>query len=274
VARHAFISYSRSDGAYVQALAAHLRANGVEVWLDDGIDVGSRWVDVIRGQVDTCAAFVLVMSPESERSTWVAREVERAEARNRPILPLLLAGQPFETLRSLQYETVTHAAMPSDRFVARLRTLTAPPAPRADLGPPLGAFASALTTLAPARRWQRPRPRPLASWQTAYLWLVLAGVVAEVGLLAIEFDRFWASTARTPIVYALLIAAGWAIITLARHTFTHTRAVAMGAILLYVPSVLYQETSLAGLAVGAAFLTFGIGVIRLCSPVFFGKAAR
>jgi hypothetical protein len=54
----------------------------------------------------------------------VARELERAEARSKPILPLLLIGEPFESLRGLQYESVADSQKPSRRFIGRLRALT------------------------------------------------------------------------------------------------------------------------------------------------------
>jgi hypothetical protein len=139
------VSYSHVDSAYVRALVTKLRGFGFDVWVDDGIDVGSEWITIVRGKVDSCAAFVLVMTPEAERSTWVARELERAETRGKPILPILLHGEPFDSLSMLHYDDVTARQMPSDRFVRRLRSL-APAGPQT----PRVFYETPATTKTPA----------------------------------------------------------------------------------------------------------------------------
>jgi hypothetical protein len=100
---HIFISYRHGrDGAYVDALAAHLERGGLRVWFDREIVAGDRWIGLIRERVDTCAALVVVMTPDAEQSEWVAREIERADELRKPILPLLLEGRPFFRLGDLQ----------------------------------------------------------------------------------------------------------------------------------------------------------------------------
>ncbi|MBB5870046.1 hypothetical protein F4553_003425 [Allocatelliglobosispora scoriae] len=149
MAGHVFISYSRRDGTYVRRLVDHLRSAGVEVWLDgDGIDYGDRWATVISERVDTSAVFVPVMSPASEGSEWVERELVRAQDGGRPIMPILLSGRPFFRLNATQFEDVTGDRMPQDRFVAKLRTL----APAADSAPQVPARP------APAVTPRRSRP--------------------------------------------------------------------------------------------------------------------
>jgi hypothetical protein len=129
VAGHAFISYSREDSAYVHQLVAYLEARGVPVWRDDGVDYGDRWAEVVQAQVDSCAVFVLVMSPASAGSAWVEREIARAEQQRRPIAPMLLAGRPLFRVGNIQYVDVTGGVMPPERFVEGLRRLTSPTAP-------------------------------------------------------------------------------------------------------------------------------------------------
>lgn len=133
---HIFISYSHGDTEYVRQLVAFLRGYGHDVWMDEGIDIGSQWISVIRGQVDTCAAIVPVMTPAADGSTWVARELERADAFDRPILPLLLEGQPLASIAGVQFEDVRGGRMPSQRFLDRLASVAAahtarPPVPSA-----------------------------------------------------------------------------------------------------------------------------------------------
>ena len=53
VTGHVFISYSRSDTAYVADLSRFLEVAGVPVWIDTHLDYGDRWEAVVRDQVDS-----------------------------------------------------------------------------------------------------------------------------------------------------------------------------------------------------------------------------
>lgn len=129
---HVFISYRHGDEVpYVQRLADHLTNEGVSVWFDREIVTGDRWDRVIRSKIDTCAALVVLMTPQAEESDWVAREIDQAELMHKPIFPLLLDGRRFFRLANLQYEDVTGARMPRPSFVARLRAISAGEPPSA-----------------------------------------------------------------------------------------------------------------------------------------------
>lgn len=131
-----FVCYShRGDREYVEALTEYLTSAGLSVWFDREIATGDRWESVIRAQIDSCAALIVVMSPEAEDSDWVSREIHRAETKGKPIVPLLLRGEPFFRLSNIHFADVTSGAMPSEAFVAQLQRLTVtsptPPAPEA-----------------------------------------------------------------------------------------------------------------------------------------------
>src|SRR5215470_14659497 len=120
---HIFISYSRVDREYAERLVAHLTAAGLPVWVDHNLDYGDRWGTVIRERIDSCAVFMPIMTPDADGSPWVAREIIRAEAKGKLIIPLLLAGEVFFRLADMQYEDVRGAAMPSPSFVSRLKDM-------------------------------------------------------------------------------------------------------------------------------------------------------
>src|SRR5262249_21574416 len=121
---HVFVSFShRRDGGYTRRLAAFLAEAGIPVWFDQEIITGHRWASVIREHIDLCAAFIVIMTPEAEESDWVGREVTHAEKKGKPILPLLLRGEPFFSLANIQHEAVTGGAMPGPQFIQRLRDL-------------------------------------------------------------------------------------------------------------------------------------------------------
>jgi hypothetical protein len=95
VAGDVFISYSRVDQDYVDALAAHLQQRGIAVWYDQTMGAADRFEQLIEKRIDDCSAFVVVMSPETRSSSWVSVEISHASLRRKPILPLLLRGDPF-----------------------------------------------------------------------------------------------------------------------------------------------------------------------------------
>jgi formylglycine-generating enzyme required for sulfatase activity len=120
MAGHVFVSYSRKDQAYARKLANELRWRDFEVWMDDRIDYGDRWWRTIVQAIRTCAAFVVVMTPDSERSEWVEREVMLALDEEKPIFPLLLRGEKNPLIGNRHYADVTDGQMPPQDFYDRL----------------------------------------------------------------------------------------------------------------------------------------------------------
>ena len=118
---HVFISYDRDDQTYARQLADDMRRHDVEVWLDDRIDFGDRWWQTTVEFVRTCVAFVVVMTPESEASKWVEREILLAEREEKPIFPLLLRGKGHALLIEMQYADVAGGRMPPKAFYDRLQ---------------------------------------------------------------------------------------------------------------------------------------------------------
>jgi membrane protein YdbS with pleckstrin-like domain len=174
MAGHVFISYShRNDGTYVANLAKHLTRAGFTVWYDKEIVSGNRWTSVIQHMVDTCAALIVVMTPEADRSEWVDNEISQARHRGRPILPLLLRGERFFTLATTHYEDVTGGRMPSAAFLRRLREL---------VGEPDTAPDSAPAHVAEARDRTQAPENPIGNDEDVVLnlrkhWLSLVGPV-------------------------------------------------------------------------------------------------
>lgn len=119
-----FISYSRNDEDYVKRLEAYLEGNGFSVWIDKGaISYGDQWMRQIKLALEGCAAYVVVMSPDSENSQWVQRELHYAEEHEKPIFPLLRSGKIWFQLGTTQVLDVTDDRMPPEAFLARLATV-------------------------------------------------------------------------------------------------------------------------------------------------------
>jgi formylglycine-generating enzyme required for sulfatase activity len=115
-----FISYSHKDRDYARRLADSLAACGIEAWIDDRIDYGSRWPHVIQDQVDRCGAFGVVMTPASFHSDWVQSELAYAVRKGKPIYPLLLEGEIWLSVAARQVVRVTGGVLPEAEFYSSL----------------------------------------------------------------------------------------------------------------------------------------------------------
>ncbi|MES9990597.1 MAG: TIR domain-containing protein [Candidatus Thiodiazotropha sp.] len=84
-----FISYSRKDLAFVEALKQRLESQQLTVWVDiDGLYAGEEfWPEVTRA-IDAAAAFIFVISPHSANSHFCKKEAEWAAAGGKRIIPL------------------------------------------------------------------------------------------------------------------------------------------------------------------------------------------
>jgi hypothetical protein len=117
-----FISYSRKDQDYVKNLISAFDERGLPVWLDDRIDYGSAWQQVIEKHLRACQVFVLVMTPRSYESHWVQCELSCALELKKPIFPLLLEGERWFSVAAIQVVDVKGGAIPPDRFFQAVST--------------------------------------------------------------------------------------------------------------------------------------------------------
>ena len=118
---HIFISYSHKDTTYAHGLAEHLRNMSFDTWIDERLDYGSQWPHEIQRQLDSCDAFILIMTPRSFASDWVQSELQRAKRKLKPIFPLLLEGdEPWLSVESTQYYDVRGGVFPDDRFYSAI----------------------------------------------------------------------------------------------------------------------------------------------------------
>lgn len=118
---HIFISYSRFDRDYADQLADSLLSQGYNVWIDtDQLRASEDWWKSIVLALKTCEAFIVIMTPHSDRSRWVQRELTLALKYDKPVFPLLLEGDPetdnWLLLVRTQIHTVIDGQMPGSSF--------------------------------------------------------------------------------------------------------------------------------------------------------------
>ena len=117
---HIFISYSHKDKDYVHKLQAALQIEGFDVWIDERIDYGREWPKVIQENLDSCGAFIVVMSKNAYESDMVQNEVARAREKKKHILSLLLDGENWLIFQAKQYVDVRGEKLPPSQFYEKL----------------------------------------------------------------------------------------------------------------------------------------------------------
>src|SRR5512133_694353 len=124
---HIFISYSHKDSEYAHRLADSLQSQGFDVWIDARLDYGSHWPVELQKQLDSCDAFILIMSPHSYDSEWVQSELQRAKRKLKPIFPLLLDGdETWLSVESTQYYDVRQGRVPDAKFFSDISNVVLP----------------------------------------------------------------------------------------------------------------------------------------------------
>ena len=115
-----FISHSELDSKFAVRLAADLRNEGCDVWLDKWeISPGDKLVERIEEGLAGAEVFLLLLSPESvvspwvdyERQAWLAMQIAdertaRAERRSprRTLIPVLYRDSEIPTfLQAIRY---------------------------------------------------------------------------------------------------------------------------------------------------------------------------
>jgi len=88
-----FLSHSAKDRSFVVRLAAFLRQHKIPYWYSAHHIAGAnQWHDEIGRALRKCDWFLIVLSPDSVKSTWVKRELLYALQNDRysgRIIPLL-----------------------------------------------------------------------------------------------------------------------------------------------------------------------------------------
>lgn len=95
-----FVSYSRADTAQQRKIVAELRARGVNVWVDtENLVPGSpAWEREIERSIRGASGVIVLLSPDSNNSQWVRREISFAEENDKPIFPVHITGDENDSI--------------------------------------------------------------------------------------------------------------------------------------------------------------------------------
>lgn len=89
-----FMSYSREDTAKQRRIIKELRERGVEIWVDiENLTPGTpTWEREIERAIREAMGIIVLLSPESNNSEWVRREISFGEQHRKRIFPVLIEG--------------------------------------------------------------------------------------------------------------------------------------------------------------------------------------
>ena len=83
-----FISYSSIDYKTAMMIRNVLEENEIVCWMaPESIPMGGDYSNEIPEAIETCDAFLLVLSQKSQLSNWVPKELDLAITYNKPIIP-------------------------------------------------------------------------------------------------------------------------------------------------------------------------------------------
>src|SRR5579864_1500598 len=159
-----FISFARSDSAFVDRLEADLRQHGRHPWVDRrGLEAGSKWRQELQEAVDRARVVLVVLSPEAVASEYVQKEYGYALDEGKVVIPLYYRAckVPMD-LRGIQGIDFQHSY---EQGLAALLEALREQRERASLGSnPTGPDAPA------GHPWNVPFPRnPYFTGRTALL---------------------------------------------------------------------------------------------------------
>jgi TolB protein len=90
-----FMSYSREDTVKQRRVIKELRERGINIWVDiENLTPGTpTWEREIERAIRASTGLVVLLSPESNNSEWVRREISFGEQHRKRIFPVLIEGE-------------------------------------------------------------------------------------------------------------------------------------------------------------------------------------
>jgi TIR domain len=130
-----FISYTQKDGEIAASLATRLHDAGVTCFMADrSILVAAEWEPTLREALRSSQRVLLLITPRSKASLWVAAEAGAAWVLQKELIPVLMFVEPgelFEPIRKFQARVAETPqqlhSLVSELVSSRRRKLSEPP---------------------------------------------------------------------------------------------------------------------------------------------------
>jgi TIR domain-containing protein/uncharacterized protein DUF2628 len=170
-AGHVFVSHSSDNRAVAGELAAFLEKRGVRVWIAPrDVRPGGDYSEELQQAIESCAAFVVLVTDMANKSPYVRAETEMAFSNHKPIFPVRISDiQPASGLALfLKIRHWTDAYGPDksaslERLTRELQTLSAPAPPPEAAPVAAPPPSSPPSPSSPPPRQPAPPPAPAAA---------------------------------------------------------------------------------------------------------------
>ncbi len=98
-----FLSYSHLDSAIAKHLASQLESAGVKCFMaEKDIGAGELWESTIRTAIQEVDRMVLLITPRSKNSLWVAAEAGAAWALEKELIAAMMFVEPKELMEAIK----------------------------------------------------------------------------------------------------------------------------------------------------------------------------
>jgi formylglycine-generating enzyme required for sulfatase activity len=118
-----FISYSKRDLDYALRVSEYLNEQHIDTWLFDVQYSNGRWWDEIVSAIYHSAAVLPILTPESQTSRWVRREIDLGFYWQKPVFSILLEGELHLPLSGVLDVVKPQSRMPSSHFMDGLKAM-------------------------------------------------------------------------------------------------------------------------------------------------------
>lgn len=170
-----FISYSRTDSAFIDRMEADLRAYGFDTWVDrQHLEGGTDWARLIEQEILTRETLVVSLSPDAVTSTWVRREITFALNAGKHVIPIIVRPVERVPIEIIEKQYIDlhgdYARGLQELRVALLKTRTLPAPPLAAHAPqPLLAIPDVSDPLKGLVTIPAPPPAPNPDLNAAFM---------------------------------------------------------------------------------------------------------
>lgn len=116
-----FISYSQEDGEIAAFLASRFDDAGLKCFLaDKSILAATQWDTALREAIRNATHILVLLTPRSKNSLWVAAEIGAAWVLDKPLIPALQFVTPQDLLEPVRkYQTRTIETPPQIEALVR-----------------------------------------------------------------------------------------------------------------------------------------------------------
>jgi len=181
---YTFISYSRRQLYFSEAIALHLQKEGLEIWFDlQQLEAGADWASALKDGYENCQRLVLVVSQSALASEYVEEEWNTALQNGREVILAVVEDVNIpEKLRDcvvIDFRTNFDSAM--KRLISHLTGNL--PGPKDQIHSP-GKFPYPLRIPAPI--WFT-----IIAVMLPYTWPLLGSFVTGILVFIFGVHRFW-----------------------------------------------------------------------------------